>query len=212
MKTAAKTNICTCAVIVALLLLIPHQARAHHFMDGTLPQTLVQGFLSGLGHPLIGLDHAAFIIAAGFFIAIVTGGLWGIAALIIGSLIGASMHLMGIGLPGGEVGVALSVILIGGLLMARRQITLSWLVSGLALTGFLHGHAYAESIFGAEATPLVAYLIGFSLIQLGIAITAWWFHRRLIVTRETWAPPVAAGLGAVVSTIGTTYLVINLLN
>lgn len=212
MKSAAQENIRTCAVVVAVLLLIPRLAYAHDFMDGKLPQTLVQGLLSGLGHPIIGLDHAAFIIAAGFFLALVTSGLWGIAALIIGSLIGALMHLMGIGLPGGEVGVALSVILIGALLMARRQITLLWLVGGLALTGFLHGHAYAESIFGAEATPLVAYLIGFSLIQFGIATSAWWFHRRLIIMRETWAPPVATGLGAIVSTIGTTFLVINLLN
>lgn len=212
MKSAIENNIRSCAGVAALFLLLPHRAWAHHFMDGTLPQTLVQGLLSGLGHPLIGLDHAAFIVATGFVLALVTGGLWGIAALIAGSLLGASLHLMGIGLPNGEAGVALSVILIGGLVIARRQFSLSWLTGGLALAGVLHGYAYAESIFGAETTPLVAYLIGFSLIQFAIAASALLIHRQLIATHETRARTVATSLGSVVGAIGVAFLVINLVN
>src|SRR6266700_4241633 len=143
-------------------------------------------------------------------IAWAEGGMWGILALIAGSLFGAALHLTGFGLPGGEIGVALSVILIGGLLMARRQIRLSWLASGLALAGILHGYAYAESIFGAEAAPLGAYLVGFSVIQLGIAAAAFFIHRRLIATREAWARPVSSGLGAVVGAIGVVFLLINI--
>src|SRR6266704_2613236 len=159
----------------------PRIAWAHHFMGGGPPETFAQGLLSGLGHPVIGLDHAAFIVAAGFFLASVEGGMWGILALIA-----------------------------GGLLMARRQIRLSWLASGLALASILHGYAYAESIFGAEAAPLGAYLVGFSVIQLGIAAAAFFIHRRLIATREAWARPVSSGLGAVVGAIGVVFLLINI--
>src|SRR6266705_841511 len=60
----------------------PRIAWAHHFMGGGPPETFAQGLLSGLGHPVIGLDHAAFIVAAGFFLASVEGGMWGILALI----------------------------------------------------------------------------------------------------------------------------------
>jgi len=74
----------------------------------------------------------------------------------------------------------------------------------------VHGHAYAESIFGAEAAPLVAYLIGFSLVQLGIAVAALLIHRRLIASREAWARPVSSALGAAVGTIGAVFLVINI--
>lgn len=169
----------------------------------------MQGLLSGLGHPVIGLDHAAFIVTAGFFLALVEGGMWGVLAVIAGSLAGAALHLAGFGLPGGEIGVALSVISIGGLLMAQRPIGLSRLAGGLALAGILHGHAYAESIFGAEAAPLGAYLLGFSLIQLGIAAAALLIHRRLIATREGWARSVSSGLGAAAGTIGAVFLVIN---
>ncbi len=197
-------------VAVAALAVLPRLAWAHHFMGGGVPETFAQGFLSGLGHPVIGLDHAAFIVAAGFFLALIQGGMWGVLALIAGSLVGAALHLTGFGLPGGEIGVALSVILIGGLLMARRRIGLTWLAGGLGLAGMLHGHAYAESIFGAEATPLVAYLFGFSLIQLGIAAAALLIHRRLIATRETWSRRIASGLGAAVGTIGAVFLAINI--
>jgi urease accessory protein len=196
--------------MAAALAALPGLASAHHFMEGALPETFAQGFLSGLGHPVIGLDHAAFIVAAGFFLALVEGGMWGVLALIAGSLCGAALHLMGFGLPGGEIGVALSVILIGGLVMARRRVGLSWLAGGLALAGTLHGHAYAESIFGAEAAPLAAYLTGFSLVQLGIAALALFIHRRLITTRGACAISISSALGAAVGTIGAVFLVTNI--
>jgi len=197
-------------VAATALALLPRIAWAHHFMGGGLPQTFTQGLLSGLGHPVIGLDHAAFIVAAGFFLATVEGGMWGVLALIVGALLGAALHLAGAGLPGAEVGVALSVTLIGGLVMARRRIKLSLLAGGLALAGILHGYAYAESIFGAEAAPLAAYLIGFSLVQLGIAAAAFSIHRRLIATREAWAKLASSGIGAAAGTIGAVFLVINI--
>src|SRR5688500_3967144 len=103
----------------AALLAAAELAWAHHFMDDALPKTFVEGLLSGLGHPLIGADHAAFIIASGFLLALVDRGLAGIVALIGGTLTGAAMHLAGMEVPGGEVGIALSVILIGALLVTR---------------------------------------------------------------------------------------------
>ena len=210
MKTATTARIST-LIGAAMTLCVSGLARAHHFMDGTLPQTFVQGLLSGLGHPLIGVDHAAFIVAAGFVLARVAGGLWGVGALIVGSLIGAALHLAGFALPGGEIGVALSLMLIGGLVLARRAVGLSWLAGGLAVAGLLHGYAYAESIFGAEPTPLGAYLIGFSVIQFGIAAATLLVHRWLLATHDGWTRPVCAGLGTVVSAIGITFLVLNLL-
>ena len=198
------------SAFISALVALPCPAWAHHFMDGSLPQTFTQGLLSGLGHPLIGLDHTAFIVAAGFFLALVRGGVWGIFALVAGSLVGAALHLAGIELPWGEVGVALSVVLIGGLVMARRRIALSWLAGGMAIAGVLHGHAYAEAIFGAETAPLTAYLIGFSLIQLCAASAALLMHRHLIASRETWAKPVASTLGAAVGAVGMVFLVLNL--
>jgi urease accessory protein len=194
------------ALSAAALAALPAAAWAHHFMDDALPKTFMEGLLSGLGHPLIGVDHAAFIVASGFFLALVDRGLVGVLALIGGTIVGAAMHLLGIDVPGGEVGIALSVILIGVLVIARRRIELTWMVAGLAVAGVLHGHAYAESIFGAEPAPLAAYLAGFSLIQLAVAAAAYWIHRRIIAVRESWAKPVSVGLGAIVGAVGVAFL------
>jgi urease accessory protein len=188
--------------IAALLLLVaPSLVSAHHFMDAAVPQTFTQGLLSGIGHPLIGLDHAAFIVGAGFVLAIVPHGIWGIVALIGGSLAGAALHLVGLAIPGGEAGVALSVILVAAIIVSRRQVRFSWLASGAALAGILHGHAYAESIFGAEAAPLAAYLVGFSLIQFCVAAAAFAAHRQLKVVRR-----LSPAVGAIVGAVGVVFL------
>ena len=162
---------------ITVLLALPGTALAHHFMESELPRTFVQGFMSGLGHPIIGLDHAAFIVAAGFLLALCRHGLWGIGALILGSLAGATLHLAGIGFPGGEVAILVSVVLVGVVAALRRPLPLGWLAAGLGLAGLLHGHAYAESIFGAEPMPLGGYLLGFSLIQLLLAGAVLLAHR-----------------------------------
>ena len=39
-------------------------------MDGETPTTLYEGLVSGLAHPVIGLDHLAFIVAAGLIAAV----------------------------------------------------------------------------------------------------------------------------------------------
>jgi urease accessory protein len=174
-------------------------AAAHHFMENALPRTVMEGFLSGVGHPIIGLDHFAFIVACGFFLALIPRGLWGIAALLAGSLAGAGLHLAGVDLPAGEALVALSIVLVGALLILCRSFPLRWVVAGLALAGVLHGHAYAEAIFGAEPAPLAAYLAGFSVIQLAIAAAAYFMHRRL-------PPEAAIVVGSVVGAVGIVSL------
>jgi hypothetical protein len=52
----------------AMLLATP--ASAHHAMGGATPSNLWEGLLSGLAHPVIGLDHLAFVIAAGLIAAV----------------------------------------------------------------------------------------------------------------------------------------------
>lgn len=53
------------------IMVLPGVVWAHHFMEDQLPQTFAQGLLSGLAHPVIGVDHLAFIVAAGFLLALV---------------------------------------------------------------------------------------------------------------------------------------------
>lgn len=207
MKTLAGRLLKPLAILAVAWVSFIEPALAHHPMAGALPQTFAEGFLSGLGHPIIGVDHAAFILAAGFLLALVKGGLWGLGALILGTLAGATLFLGGIALPAAEIGVAMSVILIGGPVLLRSQIDLPLLATCLALAGLLHGQAYAESIFGAEATPLGAYLLGFSLIQLLVGAAAFAVHRRFMTA--TWMRVASTTFGALVGAVGAAFLVIG---
>ena len=187
----------------AILLLLPGLAFAHHFMGGATPQTFMQGLLSGLGHPLIGVDHAAFVIGAGFALALCRDGQWGIAALLLGALVGAAVHLSGLAVPGSEALVAVSVILVAGVVVLKRPVPLTELAIALAVAGALHGYAYAESIFGAERAPLAAYLVGFTLIQAVVAGAAFLLHRQLR------SPVLAPVLGSAIGAVGLLFFVAN---
>lgn len=168
-------NLAIATAIVATELLIAAPAFAHHPLGGRLPANFFEGMMSGFGHPVIGFDHLALIIASGLIAVGIARGIMIPVAFTIATGIGAGIHLQAIDLPLPEIVIALSVVLFGVLLIVgkkqQRNKNYSSIVAGLAaLAGIFHGHAYGEGIFGAEPTPLVAYLIGFTIIQLAISL------------------------------------------
>ena len=63
---ANKSNLTVLGLIaIAILIIGIEPAHAHHPMGGATPANFSQGFLSGLAHPIIGLDHLVFVIAIG---------------------------------------------------------------------------------------------------------------------------------------------------
>ncbi|MEO1403375.1 MAG: HupE/UreJ family protein [Cyanobacteria bacterium J06635_1] len=55
------------------------------------------------------------------------------------------------------------------ILSLGNRLNLPLILSLGALAGIFHGYAYDEAIFGAEMSPLVAYLAGFATGQMVIA-------------------------------------------
>lgn len=155
--------------LAAIALLAVEPALAHHPMGGKTPSTLMEGLLSGVGHPIIGIDHLAFIIAVGLAAALASAPLLIPAAFIAGTLGGAVLHLASITLPASELVISASVLLLGLVVMLARSMPVGVLAGLVAAAGLFHGFAYAEAIFGAETTPLAAYLTGFAAIQFAIA-------------------------------------------
>lgn len=152
--------------------LLAGPAFAHHVMDGKLPGTFTQGLLSGLGHPVIGLDHFAAVVAVGCLAAAHPKG-WGlIIGFVVAMMAGVAAHLQGATLPGAEIIVAGTVIGLGLILAIRRDLSAAIALVLFAAVGWVHGYALAESIFGAEQTPLYAYLLGLAVIQNAIALAA----------------------------------------
>lgn len=50
--------------LAAMLLLPAASSHAHHPVGGS-PETILQRFLSELGHPVIGVDHLTFVLGIG---------------------------------------------------------------------------------------------------------------------------------------------------
>ena len=192
-----------------LLVLFALPAAAHHPMGYQLPQTFAQGLLSGFGHPVIGLDHLAFVIGIGLIAALVPRGLIAFGAFIGGCLAGCVIHLFSVDLPIVEPIIAASIIATGIVLLLQQHIGAIVFAIGIGITGIFHGYAYGESIIGAEASVLGAYLIGFSLIQYGIGAVAYFVVKTLKAKPVTWAVNSIRSAGVVIGSFGLYALAIQ---
>jgi urease accessory protein len=188
--------------VLAGALLMADPAFAHHVMGGRLPATFGEGLLSGLGHPVIGIDHLAFLVAVGVAVGVAGRNLLMPAVFVLASAVGVALHVKGVIIPGAELMVATSVILAGAL-VARGAVTAPALWGTLfAAGGLVHGYAFGESIFGAETSPLAAYLIGLVVIQsalaIGVAAVARWSNVTAIAPRLAGAAIAGVGLAVLV--------------
>ncbi len=148
-------------------------AHAHHPMGGQTPETFTQGLLSGFGHPVIGVDHFAFLIV----IALLSFTLVGRARYLVpiafvgATVAGTLYHLGAADLPMTETVIALSVLLGGLTVLLKGSASALALALLFGAAGIFHGYAYGESIIGAEASPMLSYLFGFSVIQYAIIVS-----------------------------------------
>ena len=153
-------------------------ASAHHPTGGITPATLWHGVLSGIGHPILGLDHFAFVVGVGLLAGIAGLGLRLPALFVAAMTAGLAMHIAGIDVPMIELLVALSVVLIGLAVWWRSAGRIGWReCAAFAAAGLLHGYALAETVIGAEPTPIAGYIAGLMATQMAIAAIAWQFAR-----------------------------------
>lgn len=171
------------ASLVSLCLAKP--ALAHHPFGGSAPENILEGILSGAGHPVIGFDHLAFVVAVGLLSALISSG-WRVpAAFIVATLAGTGLHLSGFDLPMAEIVISVSLLLFGALTVMSDRLNPVVVVLLSALAGVFHGYAYGEAVVGAEPTPLIAYLIGFAAVQGAIAYTTYLLSKRAISQNQT---------------------------
>lgn len=192
---------------VTSLLVSAPMALAHHPMGGATPTTFSQGLLSGFGHPVIGFDHLAFVVAGGIAAALLSSRLLLPALFVVATIAGCLLRSrLGVELPFTEVAVAASVLAIGAIVMSGHVIDVRALGLLFVAAGLFHGSAYAGAIVGAETTPLAAYLLGFGLVQFAIMAGIAWATRALgsAMSSMSVEPRLA---GAVVAGIGATFLI-----
>ncbi len=143
-------------------------ALAHHAMDAVTPSTFAQGLISGLAHPVIGIDHLAALIGVGLVSSRFSRGLALPALWISAMAAGIGLHLSSATVPYAELLVALSVVIIGTAATVRTTLPFAAIAPLFAVGGALHGYALGESIVGAESTPLAAYIVGLVAVQTSL--------------------------------------------
>ena len=145
------------ALAALAILFAPEEAYAH-IIPGEQG-----GFGSGFAHPLTGPDHFLAMFAVGLWSAQMGGrSVWTLPVIfpmimVIGGVVGMS----GLPLPAIEIGIALSILALGG------AIVLAWRPSEwIALTliaYFALCHGYAHGVELPLATDPADYAIGFVL-------------------------------------------------
>lgn len=175
-------------------------AAAHHVMEGKTPTTFIAGLLSGLGHPIIGIDHLAFLAAVGIAVGVARLSLAMPFAFVGASVLGVVLHVQGFPIPAAEAIVGASVLLAGALIARGHIVPSSVWLALFALAGLIHGYAYGEAVAGAEAAPILAYLIGLFIIQAALTTGI------AFITEKVTNPVTPRLAGAVVAGVGIAVL------
>lgn len=185
--------------------LVATPALAHHPLGGAPMETFAHGLLSGVGHPMLGFDHLFFILAVGA-VALFTGRpLTAPLAFVAAMLAGVLLVVGGIELPLVEPVIAVSLLILGGLLARGRALSLAAACGLFAVLGVFHGWAFGESLAGVEGgAPLAVaggYLIGLAATQWAIAVGFGWVVSKVWNAASAEAIPARLS-GAVVAGVG----------
>ncbi len=161
------------------------------------------GFVSGFSHPITGIDHAVAMVAIGIW-----GSQLGRPAIWLLPVtfplimaVGGFLGIVGMPLPGAEIGIALSAIALGCLVLTAARLPIPAALAIIAVFAVFHGWAHGKEL--PESASALWYSVGFvlgtgMLHALGVAIGV--VHR--------WKPG-RAGLrfgGAAVAAVGVYFL------
>ena len=133
------------------------------------------GFASGLSHPVSGLDHVLAMIAVGLWGAqLGTPAVWVLpVAFPMVMALGGTLGLMGLPLPGVELGIALSALVLGVMVGWEQRPPLAVAAIIVGFFAVFHGHAHGTEL--PEGASGIWYSVGFvmatgMLHATGIAI------------------------------------------
>lgn len=184
---------------LALLALGVPDVAAAHVAQGDVAGGLVAGFL----HPILGFDHVVAMVAVGLW-----GAILGRPAIYVLPItfplvmaFGGVLGILGVPLPGVEIGVAASAVVLGAMVAMQVRAPL-WIAAALvALFAIFHGYAHGAELPGAANA--IAYAVGFVvatglLHAVGIAIG--------VLKRSPSGTMIVRAAGGFVALVGVYYL------
>jgi urease accessory protein len=176
----------------------PEAATAHIISTGS------GGFNAGFAHPLTGPDHFLAMFAVGLWGAQMGGRpVWTLPVTFpLIMVAGGAMGILGLPLPGTEIGIALSILALGFAITFAWH-PAEWVALGLiAIFAICHGYAHgAELPLAADpANYVIGFVLATGLIHLfGIGVG--------LGLGKPFGGRLARGLGALVGIGGIYFLV-----
>ncbi len=161
-------------VVLALLFALGARLEAH------VQTGQAAGFFTGLKHPISGPDHVLAMIAVGLWGAqLGAPAVWMLpVAFPMMMAFGGFMGLIGLPLPGVEIGIALSAILLGAAVAKESRPSLAVAVLLVAFFAIFHGHAHGTELPMGQSG--LTYSIGFVMATgclHGVGIALGLIHR-----------------------------------
>jgi urease accessory protein len=150
------------ALFTGLLLLASPAAYAHTGI-GT-----ASGFTHGFAHPIGGMDHVLAMVAVGLLAAHLGGrALWAVPLSFLTMMVGGGAAGMGgMELPFVEIGIGLSVVVLGAAVAFRLHLPTVAAMALVGLFAIFHGHAHGAEM--PETASGFAYALGFVLATAGL--------------------------------------------
>ncbi len=157
-RSKHKNNFLILGFLVLIFVWSLFPAHAHHPWEGqTETFSIVQGFLSGVAHPVFGIDHLLFLLSIGL---VVRESVLLNVPILLGFGLGGSMLSQFLPIfPGSELLMGLSIILAALVAFGTLPPTL------MLILIFCHGFVLGNSMIGVESTPLIGYFLGLLAVQ-----------------------------------------------
>ena len=142
-------------VVLGAWLLAPAAALAHE------EKGQAAGFLAGLAHPVSGIDHVLAMIAVGLWGAVLgMPAIWVLpVAFPLVMALGGLLGLIGVPLPGVEIGIAVSAIVLGAMVAFEIRPPIAIAAAIVAFFAVFHGHAHGREL--PEGASALLYSVGF---------------------------------------------------
>ncbi len=141
------------AIILLTFLLCAQTVEAH------VNKGEAAGFLSGLKHPISGLDHVVAMIAVGLWGAqLGAPAIWVLpVAFPMVMAFGGMLGLLGVPLPGMEIGIAASAILLGAAVMMELRPPIALAAALVGFFAIFHGYAHGSELPPGENGLLYSF-------------------------------------------------------
>ena len=166
--------------LAAAIALLPATAHAHAQVGEA------SGFATGFLHPMTGPDHIIAMVAVGLWGAqLGSPAIWMLPVTFpLVMAFGGFLGLIGVPLPGIEIGIALSGVLLGAAVMTESRPPLYVAAALVAIFAICHGHAHGAEL--PPGTSGLTYSIGFVVATgflhacgIGIGTIHRWSYGRL---------------------------------